>query len=392
MKISEIEGFELGVATSPGAASWASTMILVKVTTTDGYVGYGEAVPTLRALPVLESIKEVARVYKGKEVENREENRKEWRKNDFYLSMSFETTTALSAIDIACWDIVGKMHGAPIYELLGGASRERVLVYANGWYDNCVTPEHFALKAKKIKDMGYKAIKFDPFGHYFDYIDQKGIEMAVNRVKAIRDTVGDNMDILIEHHGRFNANSAIMVAKALEPYNPLFVEEPVHPKQLYGLRKYRENTDLKVALGERILTKEEADLFMSEDLVDFLQPDICNIGGFTEMKKVVAIAEMHGIEMALHNAFGPIQNAASLQVDAWIPNFLIQESFYDFFPQWKRDLIYDSTKVENGYCKIPDKPGLGIEVNEGLIEKYHIKGMEMFDVNEPVWVVKGTWR
>jgi L-alanine-DL-glutamate epimerase-like enolase superfamily enzyme len=130
---------------------------------------------------------------------------------------------------------------------------------------------------------------------------------------------------------------------------------------------------------------------MSEDLVDFLQPDICNIGGFTEMKKVAAIAEMHGVELALHNAFGPVQNAATIQVDAYIPNFLIQESFYDFFPQWKRDLIHDSTKVENGYYRIPKKAGLGIDIDEKLMKEYVIQGMESFDPAEPVWVVKGTW-
>ncbi len=390
-KIRNIDVFLLGKEITE--AKWASLMVLVRVTTDDGKVGWGETVTALRANAVVNMVKSVSRVFIGKDVFNVEKNRLEWYKHDFNLSISLESTTALSAIDIASWDIIGKEFGAPLYKLLGGKTRDEILVYANGWYANCVTPEDFAEKAKDVVRRGYKALKFDPFGPHFDNISKNGLKLAEERVKAVREAVGDDVDILIEHHGRFNVTSAIEIAKRLEKYNPLFMEEPVHPEDIEGLRRYRQMTKLKVALGERIITKAHALQFMKEGLVDFLQIDLYRIGGITEAKKVSGMAEAFDVLMAYHNAQGPILNAATLQLDAVIPNFLIQESFYDWFPQWKRDLIYDGTPVENGYAKVPEKPGIGVEVNEKIIEESLVKGgEEYFNENEPLWVVKGTWK
>ncbi|MEM3950693.1 MAG: mandelate racemase/muconate lactonizing enzyme family protein, partial [Saccharolobus sp.] len=156
MKIREIEPIVL-TSKEKGSATWASTMIIVRVITENGAVGYGEAVPTLRVISVYNAIKQVAKGYIGKEVEEVEKNYHEWYKQDFYLARSFESTTAVSAIDIASWDIIGKELGAPIYRLLGGKVRNRIPVYANGWYQDCVTPEDFAEKAKEVVKTGYKA-------------------------------------------------------------------------------------------------------------------------------------------------------------------------------------------------------------------------------------------
>ncbi len=384
--------YQLGERASPGSATWASNSILLKLTTSDGTVGYGEAVPTLRVQPVIQSLHEVARVYRGKDPLNMELNIHEWHKHDFYLPVSFESTTALSAFDIACWDIAGKHFGAPIHQLIGGTFRNSVRVYANGWYDKCVTPEQFGVRAKKVAGMGYTALKFDPFGAHYDSIDRKGLERAYDRVKAVRDATGGKVELLIEHHGRFNPNSAIAIARKLREFDPLFMEEPVHPENLEGLRNYREATDVRVALGERILTKEQATYVLSKNLTDYLQIDITNIGGVTIARKVAAIAEAYGVEMAFHNAFGPIQNAATIQVDAALPNFLIQESFYDFFPSWKRQLVRDGSKVENGRTSVTDKPGIGVEVDEKVLQEHRVEGQEYFNPDEPVWVVKDTWK
>jgi len=391
MKIREIEPITLA-GKEGGSATWASITILVKVVTADGSVGYGEAVPTARPLQVHSAVKQVAKSYVGREVEEIERNSWEWHKQDFYLARSFESTTALSAIDIASWDIVGKEFNAPIYKLLGGSFRRRVRNYANGWYPDCVTSEDFAQKAKRTVNMGYTALKFDPFGEYYDYLDERGLSKAVERVKAVREAVGDDVEILIEHHGRFNPNSAVMAARALEPFNPLFMEEPVHPENMEGLRKYRASTSVRVALGERILSLTEALDYLSQGLVDFLQIDLTNVGGVTQAKKVSAVAEAFGVEMAYHNAFGPIQNAVTLQLDAVIPNFLVQESFYDWFPSWKRELIYDSTPVKEGYSEVPQGPGIGVKVNEKLVEELKVEPREVDFTEEPKWVVKGTWK
>jgi L-alanine-DL-glutamate epimerase-like enolase superfamily enzyme len=392
LKISNIDIYQLGQPASAGGATWAGSSIILKLTTSDGLVGYGEAVPTLRVQPVIQSIAEVARVYNGKDPFDVEKNRHEWYKNDFYLPFSFDSMTALSAFDIACWDIIGKHFGAPLHQLIGGTFRSKVRNYSNGWYDNCVKPEQFAEKAKKFAGMGYTALKFDVFGNYYDYIDEKGLNLAYERTKAVRDATGAKVDILIEHHGRFNPNSAIAIAKKLRDLDPLFMEEPVHPDNIEGMKKYRKETDVRVALGERLLTKEQVVHALSNNLTDFLQADITNIGGVTEARKVCAIAEAYGVEMAFHNAFGPIQNAVTIQLDASIPNFLIQESFYDVFPEWKRVLIKNETKVENGHTMVPTKPGLGVEVDEEVLESHRVEGQEYFNPDEPVWVVKNTWK
>ncbi|MCH4814635.1 MAG: mandelate racemase/muconate lactonizing enzyme family protein [Saccharolobus sp.] len=391
MKIREIEPIVL-TSKEKGSATWASTMIIVRVITENGAVGYGEAVPTLRVISVYNAIKQVAKGYIGKEVEEVEKNYHEWYKQDFYLARSFESTTAVSAIDIASWDIIGKELGAPIYRLLGGKVRNRIPVYANGWYQDCVTPEDFAEKAKEVVKTGYKALKFDPFGPYYDWIDERGLREAEERVRVVREAVGNNVDILIEHHGRFNANSAIMIAKRLEKYNPGFMEEPVHHEDIIGLRKYRANTHLRVALGERLLSEKEAAFYVEEGLVNILQPDLTNIGGVTVGKSVIKIAEANDVEVAFHNAFGSIQNAVEIQLSAVTQNLYLLENFYDWFPQWKRDLVYNETPVEGGHVKVPDKPGIGVSINEKIIEQLRAEPIPLDVIEEPVWVVKGTWK
>ncbi|MCH1770319.1 MULTISPECIES: mandelate racemase/muconate lactonizing enzyme family protein [Metallosphaera] len=391
MKIQEITPFVLS-SKEKGSATWASTMIVVKVTTSDGMIGYGEAVPTLRVKPVFSAIQQVSKGYLGKEVERVERNYHEWYKQDFYLSRSFESATATSAIDIALWDLVGKELGAPIHRLLGGKFRDHVPVYANGWYKDCVTPEDFAREAKNVVKRGYRAMKFDPFGPYYDWIDEHGLRQAEERVKAIREAVGDEVEILIEHHGRFNANSAIEIAKRLEKYRPLFAEEPVHHEDLEGYRKYKRHSNLRVAMGERLVSLKETLVYLREGLVDILQPDLTNIGGVTVARKVASLAEAFDVEVAFHNAFGSIQNAVSIQLASVIPNLLLLENFYDWFPQWKRDLVNNGTPVEMGRVKVPDRPGIGVEVNERILEELKTDPVALEIVEEPVWVVGGTWR
>ena len=392
LKITDIEIYQLGEKADSGSATWAANSILIKLTTSNGVIGWGEAAPTLRVRPVIEALNEVARIYRGSDPLNVERNWHEWHKHDFYLPFSFESTTAASAFDIACWDIIGKHCGAPLHELLGGIMRSKIRVYSNGWYDGCVTPEQFGEQAKRYNRIGYTALKFDPFGNYYDYIDEKGLQLAYDRVKAVSESTNGETELLIEHHGRFNPNSAIMIAKKLREFNPLFMEEPVHPENLQGLKKYRAATDVRVALGERILTKEHATYILANNLADFLQPDLTNVGGVTEGRKVVAIAEAFGVEVAFHNAFGPIQNAVTLQIDTAIPNFLIQESFYECFPEWKKHLVKDQWSIVDGHASIPTRPGLGVEIDEKVLEDHVVEGQESFNPDEPVWVVKNTWK
>ena len=391
MKIREISPIVL-TSKEGGSATWASTMILVRVVTSDGTTGYGEAVPTLRVSQVFRAVEQVAKSLVGKDVEKLERNYHDWYLQDFYLSRSFESATAISAVDIALWDLVGKELGAPLHLLLGGKFRDSVPVYANGWYRDCVTPEQFAERAKELVRKGYKGLKFDPFGRYFDWIDEKGLREAEERVKAVREAVGDEVEIMIEHHGRFNANSSVEIARRLGKYNPLFMEEPVHHEDVEGYRKYRRSTNVRIALGERLISLKEALFYLREGLMDVIQPDVTNVGGVTVARKVCALAEAFGVEVAFHNAFGSVQNAVSVQLASVIPNLLLLESFYDWFPSWKRDLIFNETVVEDGHAKVTGRAGIGVSINEKLLEELKADPKTLEVKEEPVWVVQGTWK
>ncbi len=388
-KIRDINILELGEE-NESSSPWSSTIIVLKMVTSDGEVGYGEAPTTLMTRPVYEQMREVGRQFQGRDVEEIKMNYLDFYRNSFYLPVSMESTAALSAFEIASWDIVGKEYGAPIYSLLGGKIRERVKTYANGWYSDCVLPEHFVAKAKEIERMGFTAAKFDPFGSSFDHIDRDGIERAREIIKTLKEEA--DLDLLIECHGRFDANSAIQVMNRIRDMDPFFVEEPVHPDQFSGLVRLRESTDVKIALGERVLNKNLFLPYLTANLVDVIQPDVTNVGGILQGRESASLAESFGVEVAYHNAFGPIQTAATLQLDLNIPNFLIQESFEKFWPKWKKNLVKSGYKLEDGYFTASGKPGLGIEVNENVLDEFATDKMEPLDRKEPPWVVKGTFK
>lgn len=388
-KISNIEIIELGEE-GEKSSPWSSTILILKLTTSDGLVGYGEAPTTLMTRPVYEELREVSRIFHGKDVNEINANFLEFYKHSFYLPVSMESASALSAFEIASWDIMGKIAGLPIYDMMGGKIRDKIRAYANGWYDDCIFPEDFINKAKNVEKMGFTAVKFDPFGPDYHHLTSEGLRNAIEIVSGIKNET--NLDVLIEYHGRFNANSAIRAINALQEFDPIFHEEPVHPDELVGLRRVRDATDAPIALGERVLNKKEFLPYFADNLVDIIQPDLTNVGGILEAYGASILAEAYGAEVAFHNAFGPIQTAATLNLDALIHNFRIQESFEAFWPEWKKDLLKKGYKLENGYFYLPEGPGLGIQVNEKIIEEYKTDIMEPFNRDEPPWVVKGTFK
>ncbi|ASI13628.1 mandelate racemase subfamily of enolase superfamily enzyme [Candidatus Mancarchaeum acidiphilum] len=391
-KIKDIDIMEVGdIEEGEKSSPWSSTIVVLRMTTSDGIVGYGEAPTTLMTKPVIEEAREMARVLKGKDPTEIEKNSLEVYKHSFYMPESMETTSAFSAIEIASWDIIGKTYGVPVYKMLGGRLNEKIKAYANGWYSDCVSADSFAKKAKEVSKAGFKAMKFDPFGDAYDEIDKEHLEHAVDVIGAVKDAAKGS-DVLIECHGRFNANSAIRMARAIEGLEPAFVEEPVHSDNIMGLKRLRTTTNVPIALGERVMNKNLFLPYLTDDLVDIVQPDITNCRGILEGKKIASMAESFGVEVAFHNAFGPIQTAASLNVDITIPNFFMQESFEHFWPEWKKKLVKGGYKLEDGMFTISGKPGLGIDVNERILEEYKVDGMEPFNPNEPSWAVKGTWK
>ncbi len=389
MKIQSVEPIEVAAPSDELSSPWSSTVILVKVTTANGAVGWGESPTTLMTHPVRESVREVGRFYAGRDLADHAVALREFERYSFYRSRSMEATSALSGVDIACHDLIGHELGAPISTLLGGAIRSKVRAYSNGWYSDCIAPEEFAEKARAMVREGFHALKFDPFGDQYRTLSTDGLRAAADRVAAVRAAVGDSVDLLIEYHGRFLPEAAMRAGRALDEFHPRFMEEPVLPELTDALAEFRRAVRTPVALGERLLTAADFESFLNRGLVDILQPDITNSGGFSYGREIAGVATAHGAPVAYHNAFGPVQTAATLQIDAVLPTFFLQESFEASWPDWKRSLVRGYA-IEGGEFAIPKKPGLGVEVDEGAVDRFRSDMVDPIGP-EPPWVIGGTW-
>lgn len=277
-------------------------------------------------------------------------------------------TTALSGIDIALWDLKGKILGQPIYKLLGGAQRDSVRVYANGWYTNPGTPEQNAEEAKKVVAMGYTAMKFDPFAqdNYYN-ISLAEAGLAEDRVAAVREAVGPDVDILVEVHAKFTVGTAISLGQRLEKYRPLWFEEPVSQENVSEMKEVRDRVNIPIATGERLYTKFPFSELVRADAVDVLQPDVANAGGITELKKIAAIAEARHVNMAPHNTCSPIGTMAECHLDVTMTNFLIQEYHAEFYSPQYFEAFDGFPRQEDGYLRLSDAPGLGLTMNEDVV-------------------------
>jgi galactonate dehydratase len=277
-------------------------------------------------------------------------------------------TTALSGLDIALWDLKGKILDQPIYKLLGGAHRQKIRVYANGWYSNPGTAQQNGEEARRVVEMGYTALKFDPFGqHNFYTISLAEAQLAEDRVAAVRAAVGPNVDILVEAHAKWNVATAIQLGKRMEPYRPLFYEEPVSEENIAELLQVRTRVDIPIATGERLYTKFPFAQIVEAHAADVLQPDIANAGGITELKKIAAIAEAKHITLAPHNVCSPVGAQAEFHLCASIINFEIQEYHAEFYTPHYFSVFDGFPRQVDGYVSVPNAPGLGLEINRDEI-------------------------
>jgi galactonate dehydratase len=286
---------------------------------------------------------------------------------------------AMSAIDEALWDIKGKALGVPVFELLGGKVHDEIRVYANGWYTGLNAPEEYAEAARKVVADGYDALKFDPFGTMPDgrwiyprrHIERDWAVLAVKRVEAVRDAVGPDVDILLDLHGNLGTSDAIIYGRMLEASRPFFYEEPVDPMNVACMKKVSENVKIPMAAGERLYTRYQFRPYLESQALDILQPDMGLCGGITEARKIASYAEAYNLHVQPHNCGGPVSTAAGVQLDASIPNFIIME----WFPYWEDDRYQIVTEAlehqqQKSRYKIPDRPGLGIELNDGYLARF----------------------
>ncbi len=338
------------------------SFVFLKLYAEDGLTGVGEATVEWNELAAEACLRQTCGRIVGADPWQTEAL---WERlyRDSYWRNDLIINSAISAIDQACWDLKGKQLGVPVHALLGGRRRDRLRAYANAWYWGCESPEQFAAAAARVVADGYSALKWDPFGDADMTMRGAVMRAAVSNVTAVRETVGPEVDLCIEVHGRLAPAWSIEMARRLKPLDPFFYEEPVPTEDVAALARVARAIEIPVATGERLCTKFAFQELFRHQAVDIAQPDLCHAGGLTEVKKIAAMAEAAYVQVAPHNASGPIGTAAAVQLDAVIPNFLIQEYFVAQAP-WIEEVVEGGPRVANGEIVVPDRPGLGVELHE----------------------------
>ncbi len=373
------------IVTAPPAPGWGGRYwILVKVTTDTGVTGWGECyASSIGPEAMTHVIKDVfERHMQGENPENIELMFRRAYSSGFTQRPDLTVIGAFSGLEIACWDILGKDRDRPVYALLGGKMNDQIRAYnylyplahhdmGAFWNDH----DQAAETAVEMVRQGYTAVKFDPAGPYTlrggHMPAMSDISRSVAFCKTIREAVGDKADLLFGTHGQFTTAGAIRLGQALEPYSPLWYEEPIPPDAPEEMAKVASAVRIPVATGERLTTKAEFAAVLRSGAATILQPALGRAGGLWEMKKVAAIAEVYNAQMAPHLYAGPVEWAANIHLAASIPNLLIAETIETSF---HADLIKSSISVENGYVRPPEAPGLGIDVDEDLARAHPYTG------------------
>lgn len=347
---------------------YRTNWVFVKVYTDEGVTGVGEGTLEYKEKALLGAVDHIADYLIGKDPRRIELHYRNLYR-DAYWRGGAVLMSALSAVEMALWDILGKSLGVPVYQLLGGKVNDDCRIYVNGWFAGAKEPEEFAEKAAAVAARGVTALKWDPFGKSYLRISAAELDKAVRCVAAVREAAGPQMDLLIEAHGRFDVPTGITVAKEIAPFKPTFLEEPVPPDNLRALAAVREKSPVPIAAGERLYTRYGYDEMFRLRAADYIQPDVSHAGGIFETKKIAAAAETQYMAFAPHNPSGPVANAATLQLAACCPNFCFLEIMYSDV-EYRKDITDESLVCENGRMKIGSKPGLGIELNEEECEKH----------------------
>lgn len=363
VKITSVETFLVNLGDGPGSRN----LPFVKVHTDEGIHGVGEAYSCGPDRATVEVIKDFASWIEGKDPRDVEGL---W--HLMYAGSRFPggsvVNAAISGIEHALWDIAGKAAGLPVYRLLGGRCRDKIRVYQN---PGGATPEEMADNAVRLIDRyGYTALKLSPLPTGYQEMPWRELlRAATGRVEAVRRAVGDTVEIGVDPHARlFEPFRAIELCRALEPFDLLFVEEPLRPENYDALGKVREHVSVPIATGEMLYTRHEFRDLIAKQACDIAQPDICLTGGILETKKIAALAESAYVTVAPHNPCGPIATAVNVHFAAATTNFLILE--YKPDEGARAEIVDHPMTIRDGYLEIPEVPGLGIDLNETAVGRY----------------------
>jgi galactonate dehydratase len=380
MKITAVDPLVLGT-------SWRN-LIFLKVSTDEGLVGFGECTLQNREEGVLGYLPgAVRRHVLGSDPFNIEDLWLRMYRNEFWRG-GVIATTVLSGIEVACWDIIGKALGQPVWRLLGGRCHEKIKAYANAWYTVERTPQEFAKRVRVVLEKGYRALKVDPFGPGAMELSREERNRSVELVAAIREAAGPEVEIFVEMHGRFSAATASEIARMLEPYHPGWIEEPCPPEDIPSLQKVAAQSHIPIATGERYFTHHGFREVLESGGADILQPDVIHAGGMLDMKKIAAMADARSMMVAPHNSNGPVCTAASVHFDFCTTNIKVQECFDDFSETWVVEAVPGTPRPQDGFFQLPQGPGLGISLNEDLIKEHPFQE-RFFNMFEADWQMRG---
>lgn len=362
MKITDLHVMRMG---TPGQAG--TNWTFVKIETDAGIYGLGEASLQFKDEGLIAEFGAFKRFLIGKDPFEIE---RLW--TSLYRRVTWSggpvTTSAISAIDLALWDIKGKALGVPVYELLGGKSHDKIRMYANGWPRGGMTPRGIAEEAKKVVDQGYTALKFYPFGGE-QVAKIERIEHGIALVEAVREAVGSQIEIGIDIRARLNIWSARRVAHHLEAFNIAWMEEPILWDNPEALAQFARDVRVPIATGEQLYTRWGFRALLEQNAVGIIQPDICHAGGITELKKIASMAETYYVTLAPHNSNGPLSTIASLHLDMCIHNSLMQEIFLSSIALYN-EVLTRPIAVIDGYCIPPEGPGWGVDLKSDVLAKY----------------------
>lgn len=357
--------------------------LFLKIETDEGICGWGEPVVEGHAHTVKAAVEEMSYYLLGKDPRKIEDLWQTMYRTGFYRGGPV-MMSAIAGIDQALWDIKGKYYQMPVYEMLGGACRDKLKVYC--WIGGD-RPNDIRRQALEKYEQGYRAVKMNATEemHYIDTFDK--VEAVVERVAAIREALGMKMDIAVDFHGRVHKTMAKVLARELEPLHPMFIEEPVLPQNNEALREIARSCSIPIATGERMFSRWEFKNLLQDGYVDIIQPDLSHAGGISECKKISAMAEAYDVAVAPHCPLGPIALAACVQMDTCTPNVFIQEQSLGIHYNQGSDLLdYLNDRsvftYKDGFTDILTRPGLGIDVNEELVEEMAKKGHNW---KNPVW-------